>query len=118
MSENWQQIAAEVADAIATVGFTATLQRATTQADTPWDGPLSIEGATFTVTVLDDGIKDRYAPGSMIVRRVRVLTIGAVGVVPAMSDTITVRGIAHRIEAVLPLAPGGVDLLYEVEISA
>lgn len=116
--EDWTAIAAEVAAAIDSVGFAATLQRATARQATPYDTPAATPGATFAVTVLDDGVKDRYAPGSMIVRRVRVLTIGAVGVVPAMSDTITVRGVAHRIEAVLPLAPGGADLLYEVEIAA
>lgn len=116
--ENWSAVAAEVAGAIASVGFAATLKLATTRADTPWGGPLKIAGDAFNVTVLDDGIKDRYGPGSMIVRRARVLTIGASGVVPQISDIITVRGVVHRIEAVMPLAPGGVDLLYEVEVAA
>lgn len=116
--EDWAAIAAEVATAVASVGFAATLRRAPIRQETPWDTPVDIAGDVFTVTVLDDGIKNRYDAGSLIVRQARVLTIGATGVVPAMSDLITVRGVEHRVAAVLPLAPGGVDILYEVEIAA
>lgn len=115
--EDWAAIAAEVQDAIASVGFAATVSRTTGGPVNPWDtGPPTI--TTYTVTVIDDGIKDRYAAGSLILRKVRVLTIGAVGFVPAISDTITVRGVEHEIQAVMPLAPGGVDLLFEVELAA
>ena len=116
--EDWAGIAAEVADAIASVGFTATLRRAPIIQDTPWDTPVDIAGDVFIVTVIDDGIKNRYDGGSLIVRQARVLTIGAAGVVPAMDDLITVRGVEHRVTVVSPLAPGGADLLYEVEIAA
>lgn len=116
--EDWASIAAEVADAIASVGLAATLRRAPIIQDTPWDAPVDIAGEVFTVTVIDDGIKNRYDGGSLIVRQARVLTIGATGVVPAMDDLITVRGTEHRVTVVSPLAPGGTDLLYECEIAA
>lgn len=119
------KIAAKVAIALAKAGaatgdgpLIATLRRASIKQATPWDAPVDIAGDVFSVTILDDGIKNRYDGGSLIVRQVRVLTIGATGVVPAMSDLITVRGVEHRVTAVMPLAPGGTDLLYEVEIAA
>lgn len=115
--EDWAAVAAEVADAIASVGFTAALRRAPIKQATPWDAPVDIAGEVFDITILDDGIKNRYDGGSLIVRQARVLTIGATGIVPAMDDLITVRGVEHRVTAVMPLAPGGTDLLYECEIS-
>lgn len=119
MAEDWLGIASEVADAIASVGFAATLTRpSATGPVTPWDTTPAGAATDYDVTVLDDGIVDRYIPGSLITRRVRVLTIGATGVVPAKDDLITVRGVECKIEAVMPLAPGGVDLLYDIEVSA
>lgn len=121
MAENWAAIAAEVAAGIAEVGFAATITRPGT------GGPKSPEEVgfvpvpapvTFTVTVIDDGIKDRYAPGGLVTRQARVLTIAATGVVPQKKDVITVRGVDHVIQQIMPLAPGGIDLLYEVELES
>lgn len=118
MSEDWAAIAAEVAGAIASVGFTATIARPTTGPVTPWDTTPEGTPDSIPVTVIDDAFKDRYVPGSLITRRVRVLTIGATGIVPVKSDRITVRGVEFEIGEVAALAPGGVDLLYEVDLSA
>lgn len=119
MSENWTAIAAEVATAIASVGFAATLSRPSIVGpETPWDTTPQGTATDYTVTVIDDGIKDRYIPGTLTTRRVRVLTIGATGIVPVKADRITVRGVTHEIEAVLPLAPGGVDLMFEIELAS
>lgn len=117
--EDWTAIASEVADAIASVGFAATLTRpSATGPVTPWDTTPPGDPDTFSVTVIDDGIVDRYIPGTLTTRRVRVLTIGATGVVPAKADKITVRGVTHEIEAVKPFAPGGTDLIFEIELAA
>lgn len=121
MAENWAAIAAEIGEAIASVGFPATITRPGT------GGPQTPEQVgivpapapvTFEVTVIDDGIKDRYAPGGLVTRQARVLTIAATGVVPQKKDTITVRGKPHVIQVIMPLAPGGVDLLYEAELES
>lgn len=116
--EDWAAIAAEVAGAIASVGFAATLRRAPIKQATPWDAPVDIAGEVFAVTVVDDGIKTMFDRATLITRQARVLTISATGVVPAMDDLLEVRGVEHRVVAVMPLAPGGVDLLFEVEILA
>lgn len=112
MSENWAAVAVEIADAIASVGFTATLER---QCAT--DGPEG--GAEYAtvgeITVIDDQITRRDASG-MVTGTKRVLTIKGNGVVPAKGWRVLVRGTWHRIAAVMPLAPGGVDLLFDLEL--
>lgn len=112
MSENWSAIAVEVADAIASVGFAATLER-----QCPTDGPEG--GAEYAtvgqITVIDDQITRRDA-GGMVTGSTRVLTIKGNGVAPQKGWRVQVRGVTHRIAAVRPLAPGGVDLLYDLEL--
>lgn len=112
MSENWNAIATEIADAIASVGFSATLER---QCET--DGPEGgAEYATVgTITVIDDRITRRDATG-MVTGSTRVLTIKGNGMVPAKGWRVQVRGTWHRIAQVMPLAPGGVDLLFDLEL--
>lgn len=111
MSEDWAAIAAEVADAIASVGFAATLetQTATTGAD---DAPTF---ANVAVTVIDDQITKRDA-GGMVTGFARVLTVKGNGTVPVKGWRVQVRGQWHRIAAVRPLAPGGVDILFDLEL--
>lgn len=118
MSEDWSAVAAEAAAAIASVGSPATLQRATTRADNPWDGPLEIAGDVFIVTVLDDNYRVRDASGTLIGRTQRTLTIGATGVVPVKSDRIQVAGVWHGIIEVRALAPGGTALMFELDLGA
>lgn len=112
MSENWDQIATEVADAIASVGFAAKLER---QCAT--DGPEG--GAEYAtvgqIIVIDDTITKRDA-GGMVTGSTRVLTIRGNGVVPQKGWRVEVRGQWHRIAKVQPLAPGGIDLLFDLEL--
>lgn len=113
MAENWAVIQAEIADAIASVGFTAYLeQRVETSGS---------EGDTFRligeITVIDDQITQRDA-GGMVTGARRVLTMKGNGVVPEKGWRVEVRGQVHRIAQVMPLAPGGVDLLFDLELEA
>lgn len=113
MSENWTAIAAEVADAIASVGFTALLEQ---RVETT--GP---EGDSFRVvgeiTVVDDRIVRRDATG-MVTGTRRVLTMKGNDVVPEKGWRVEVRDQVLRIVQVMPLAPGGVDLLFDLEVEA
>lgn len=112
MSEDWAAVAVEVAEAIASVGFTASLER---QCET--DGPEG--GAEYAtvgqITVIDDTITRRDA-GGMVTGSTRVLTVKGNGTVPLKGWRVKVRGTWHRIALVRPLAPGGVDLLYDLEL--
>lgn len=113
MSENWTAIAAEISQAIASVGFAATLEQAGTETGPEYD-PTFGPPVTAAITVIDDQIRRRDAGGT-VTETVRVLTMGA-QVIPEKGDIVIVRGERLRIGKVMPLAPGGVDLLFDVEI--
>lgn len=118
MSEDYAAIAHEAADAIASVGFAATITPAVAGPTSPWGTTPPGTATPVAVTVVDTGIKDIYGPGGLIVRRARVLLVGATFITPKMGDVITVRGVAHEIQVVHEVAPGGVSLMFKVEIAA
>lgn len=111
MAENWTAIAAEIEAAIASVGFTAYLEQ---KIETT--GP---EGSDYAligeITVIDDTITRRDA-GGMVTGTRRVLTIKGNGAVPEKGWRVQIRDQVHRIAEVRPLAPGGVDLLFDLEL--
>lgn len=117
MAINYAQLANDVSAVIEEFGATAILRKTSGGATTPW----GTETATQTdteITVVDDNIQNRYIDGTLTTRRARVLLVSvAAGVVPAKADQVQVRGVWHDIEEVLTTAPGGVDLLYELELA-
>lgn len=115
MSEDYAEIAGEVADAIAENGFDCTLTKITRGSDLPWvDTPDT--ASDTTVKVVETKPRKVYRD-NMLVGHFRVLLMGA-SVEPAMGDQITVLGKKHKIEAVQRIAPAGVVVLYKVEILA
>lgn len=114
MAENWSAIAAEIAEAIASVGFAATISQPGAETGPDYD-PTSTTTET-PITVIDDQIRRRDAGGA-VTETVRVLTMSA-AVVPVKGQIVTVRGEELRIGKVMPLAPGGVDLLFDCEVEA
>lgn len=111
MAEDWAAIQAEVADAIASVGFTAYLEERVETTGSEGDSYRLIGD----ITVIDDRIARRDA-GGMVTGTRRVLTVKGNGVVPEKGWRVEVRGQVHRIAQVMPLAPGGVDLLFDLEL--
>lgn len=114
MSENWAAVASEIADAIASVGFAATLEQPGTATGTSYDPTIGAP-TLHSVIVIDDQIKRRDA-GGMVTESVRMLTIRGNGTVPVKGWRVQVRNQWHRIAQVWPLAPGGVDLLFDLEL--
>lgn len=115
MAENWAAVAAEVADALAEVGFAAVLEQPGTETG-PDYGPTPGAVTNHAITVIDDQIRRRDGTGT-VTETVRVLTMAAT-VTPVKGWRVQVRGAFHRIAQVMPLAPGGVDLLFDVELEA
>jgi len=115
MSEDWAAVAAEVAGALAEVGFAATLFAPGVATGPEYDPTPGAE-TEHAVTVLADQIKRRDGNGT-VTETVQVLTIAATGVTPVKGWHVEVRGQRHRIGAVHPLAPGGVDLLFDLELA-
>lgn len=115
MAENWGAIASEVKAAVDSIGFSTTITRVTGGPAYPSD-PTPVSTSAHPVTVIDSGWKNQYGPGGLFLRRSRVLTIGAGEFTPLALDTILVAGIQHEIKQVRAVSPGGVDLLYKIEL--
>ena len=80
----------------------------------PWDAVAT--PTSYTLTGVDMGIKTRYGADSAV-RSARMLMVDATGTAPQVGDKVTVSGRVHDVLAVMPEAPAGVALYYEVEIS-
>lgn len=117
MAEDWNAIAEEVAADLADVGFPVSVEQPSavnigTVADPEYGPPTLID-----VSAIERMIKRRDAEG-VILSVVRSLLIPAGSVVPEKGWRIRVRGKWHRINEVYPLAPGGVDLMYRLELES
>lgn len=115
-------IAADVAAGLAEGGaatgngpLIATITRAGAATGPAYD-PTPGAPVTYDVIVLDGNINIRDAAGTLTGEIRRVLTMQAGVVVPVKGDDITVRGVEHGVLSVETVAPGGVDLLYKVEL--
>jgi len=117
MAENWVAVADEIADALAEVGFAATMEEPPTEGGPEYDPVAHGFPTLHTVNVIDDRITKKDADGAVTGVR-RVLTVEAGVVVPVKGWRVQVGAAWHRIASVMPLAPGGVDLLYDVELEA
>jgi hypothetical protein len=116
MAEDWSSIAAEVADAIASVGFIATLEGPPIETGTEYD-PVIVWADQYDVTVIDDQVRQRDEGGALVDRTSRVLTIGA-AVAPEKGWRALVREQWLRVVEVRRIAPGGVDLMFELTVEA
>lgn len=117
MAENWTAIAAEISDALGEVGFAVTLHEPGSATGDAWNPTLGAE-TDHSVIAVDDQIRVMDASGVYSGKSMRVLTVSAGDVVPLKGWGVTVRGVRHRVEEVQPLAPGGVDLLFDLVLGA
>jgi hypothetical protein len=129
--EDWAAIAAEVDEAIKSVGSTdagypASIRREVITGGVPWDpdsGTLTPEYAV--VRVIQQNNRVRAEDGSYVASTRRTLTFAATGFAPKKSDTIA-PGVDAPDESspwqpiieVRPLSPAGADVLYELEIKS
>ena len=114
MAEDWAAIAAQVSQAIAEVGAPVFVTRQISpEPETPWD-TVEIETTAFAVTAVDMGIRRRRQGES--VTETRVLLVAPGDTVPQIGDMVTVRDGEHAVMSVSPTAPGGVDVMFKVEL--
>jgi hypothetical protein len=109
---------------VATAGaaLELTFTRPGTQVN-PWD--TAGTAITYNLFGVDMGIRQLYADGAATestnrtsaVRRVRMLMVDATGTVPAIGDRVAIGAQTHDVLEVKPLAPGGVPLYFELEVS-
>jgi len=130
MTVNWLEISAEVNDAIKSIastidGFPATIRRKSASGGSAWEPETT--PAYTTVRVLEENKRVRSADGTYVDIVKRTLTMAATGFVPQKADDVAV-GITSSeasdssewvvITEVRTLAPAGVAVLYELELSA
>lgn len=115
MSEDWASVAKEVSAAIAETGFLVTLEKPGARSGPAW-APTIGSPTSHQIMAVDMGIVVSDDEGTKIGNRQRALTVSASGVVPDKADRVQVRGVWHDIAEVMPLAPGGVDLLYKIKL--
>lgn len=115
MAEDWSSIATEIAGEIADIGFDVVIEQPSdtnigTEAD-PEYGP-AIE---HSVKAIERMLRKKDAEG-VVTETVRSLMVPTGTVVPQKGYRIQVRGKWHRIQECYTLAPGGVDLMYRIEL--
>ena len=116
MAENWAAVAAEISAALGEVGFIVTLIEPGAETGPDYD-PTFGTPVEHEVMGLSDTIRRRDGNGT-VTQTVHVITVEAHGIIPQKGWTVNVSGKVHRIEQVLPLSPGGIDLLYDLEVAA
>lgn len=129
---NGSDIAAEVLAGLQEAGaatgngpLVCTIRRTTGGAETPWDAGSPVT-TYHEVTAIDREARMRDVAGTLILQTVRTLMVDATGVEPLKSDQIAV-GVARgevgpdtewmQINDVAHVAPGGVPLMYKLEIA-
>jgi hypothetical protein len=127
------EIAAEIAEALAEAGeatgdgpLVCTLRKpSATGPETPWDETEEGAPGLSELTAIEDTRQLRDASGTLIDKTVRTLTVNATGQVPEESDEIAI-GVAQAdvdgdtpfetIAAVRTIAPGGIALMFELDL--
>jgi hypothetical protein len=116
------QIASEVATAIREAAIEVGegqlelfLTRPPAEGANPWEAS-SDPPTVYKLPCLDFGFRQRTDPGTLIQRRAHILMVPALGLVPKTTDRINFRDHDYNVLAVEPVATGGVDLYYEIEI--
>jgi len=128
--EDWAAIVAEVDEAIKSVastdeGYPATIRSQSSTGGDPWEPTTST--ADTTIRVIEEDRRVKSADGTYVDMTKRTLTTASKpGFVPKKSDEIAVGITASEasdssdwlvITEVRALAPAGVAVLYEIELS-
>lgn len=115
--EDWDATAAEVAAALAEVGFTATLTRPGTPTGPSYD-PTPGTPSTHDLRVMQDSLGLGMIDGTTIRAGDLRLMCAAEGIRPTTADRVTVQGVSYAVALCEPFAPGGVDLYYDLLLRA
>lgn len=107
------EIAAEVTAAIRSVGFQVTLAPAQIGGN-PWNTPSAAPSAV-SVFVVEEQFRNSEIDGARIRSGDKKLLMEAEVIEPKTGDGLTIQGVAHRVESVMPEAPSGVPVMYTVQ---
>ncbi|MDR1648766.1 MAG: hypothetical protein LBR71_00770 [Synergistaceae bacterium] len=98
-------------------GFTATLKRTVPGSGPSWNPGPPVE-AEFPILALFETYSDRMIDGTTILHGDRKVLISAehFEAFPRTTDKLIAEGVEYNIINVSPLAPGGVSILYTLQI--
>lgn len=112
MAEDWDAVAAEVAEALGDVGHTATMIRPT------WTGPdydrQPGPDQRIPVRLLGDTLALGLVNGTTIQAGDRREMMAAEGVTPTPGDRLEIGTDSYAVIRCEPFAPGGVPLFYDL----
>lgn len=115
MPEDWTAVASDVTAALAEVGMAATLTRPGTGPTTPWDATAVTPGAALAVTVMRDTWTRRKVDGALILADDMFFLMDSASA-PTINDRLSIGGEEWRVVRVTPTSPGGVNVLFEVQL--
>lgn len=118
MAEDWNAIRSEIAGALGEVGFAAQIRRTTFAAGPNAWTPGTPTTADTPVKVISGAFEFGQIDGTLIRSTDRKITVEAGQIAPTPDDKLLIGGVEHEIIAVMPLDPGGVALLYELQVRA
>ena len=114
MSFDYAASAATAQRLIARFGQDATLNRMV-NSGTEWAPTQTPDDKTIKVVDLNQVIGSEEEGSGTLTKRTLLVSTSA-GVEPKKEDKVTIGGKKHEIEDVRPLRPGGVAVLYEVDL--
>lgn len=119
MSEDWQAIADEVAEALGDVGHSATLLRkGGRDPESPEWEPEYLPDQEIPVRLLGDTVSLGLINGSTIQASDRREVMAAEGTTPTPADRMRIGSTEYAIMRAEPYAPGGVPLFFDLILRA
>lgn len=129
MAEDWNAVAAEVAEGLAEVEFIATLEKPGVMTGPSYD-PVMGPPTLHRIGVVEEESLEKDATGTLTGRVIKKLTMNALGIEPTKQDRVILNLTPDQVTAtpeadrrwleiddVMRKAPGGVPLLYQIILS-
>lgn len=113
---DYSRSAATAERLVARFGLLATLIKRPDAAGDLWNPRPIDDDMEVQVRAVDLGIKERLVAGTLTKRNMRVLLVAGTSEAPELGDRIIIGHVRHEVAGIERIAPGGVDVLYEVEV--
>lgn len=114
MSVDWEGGAGEVADALAEVGMQAVIiqpgVRSGPESNPTYSAPIEV-----TCSAMQESLSKLKAKGTLVEHTEAAYVVSS-RVAPTTADKLKIDGVSRKILRVDAEAPGGVDLLYTVQV--
>ncbi len=114
MSVDWDGVAGEVADALAEVGMQAVIEKPGARSG-PESNPTYSVPIEVTCSATQESLSKLKAKGTLVEHTAAAYVVSS-KVAPTTADKLKIDGVSRKILRVDVEAPGGVDLLYTVQV--